>query len=126
MSRSRLLLVEPDPHLLRSLQILLEDDGDYEVVLAPTTADALARLDEPGDLDVVLCELAAGEVDGWRILEGIRRYRPSLPVLVMTAHPSGDQAKSVTRRGAHAYLAKPIDPPALLAELEHALHAASV
>src|SRR5947207_11069766 len=78
----RLLVVEDERKLLRSLQRGLEAAG-YEVVSAATGSDALARLADKFDA-VILDWMLPGK-DGIQILQDLRASGQSLPVLLLTA-----------------------------------------
>ncbi|MEO0478790.1 MAG: response regulator [Planctomycetota bacterium] len=86
---------------------------------AVTTADSgtagLAEL-EKASFDVVVTDLRMPGIDGFEFLQRIRRQRSDLPVVVITAHGSVDNAVQAMREGASDFLAKPfeIDELALL------------
>jgi PAS domain S-box-containing protein len=70
--------------------------------------------------DLVLLDLHLPDCDGNWVLNELQRTMPALPVILLTADALAAQADWVAR-GARAVLTKPIDVPALAAELERAL-----
>jgi two-component system response regulator AtoC len=100
----RLLVVDDDPGLRRSLRAILSDEG-HEVVEAADGASALAAAAER--FDAVLCDVRMAGMDG---LEFLRRYREaggSALVIMMSAYGSEDAAIAAMRAGAYDYIAKP-------------------
>jgi DNA-binding NtrC family response regulator len=81
--RTRILLIEDDAVLRRSVQGLLEDEG-YEVELAASAAEGLELLGKDAAVAAVISEVP-DDVDPAYVLERIRRARPDLPVLWMGA-----------------------------------------
>ena len=77
----------------------------------------LALLHRP---DLVLLDLHLPDRDGDWVLDELHRIMPELPVILLTADAIAAQSDWVAR-GARAALTKPIDVPALVRELEHAL-----
>ena len=67
--------------------------------------------------DVLICDLAMPEMDGYEVLENVRRLEPELghlPVIAFTA-AARDEDRAATRlAGFQAHLAKPIEPDELV------------
>jgi DNA-binding NtrC family response regulator len=123
MSPARILVVDDDAPFVRAQVILLEDEG-FAAESAHSGDAALARLEQPPPVDLVLTDLAMPGMDGLQLLAELRRRRPSLPVIMMTGHGSIDTAVEAMRRGANQYLTKPVDPDELLVQIRRALEAA--
>ena len=109
MTIKRILVVDDDPALRGSLQVLLESNG-HVVETAENGREALARLDHAG-YDAVLLDYIMPEINGLAVLRHIRQHHPSLPVVMMTGE-RGTQvaAQSLLAMGARACLFKPFDP----------------
>ncbi|WP_236604489.1 response regulator [Sandaracinus amylolyticus] len=60
--RRRLLIVDDEPHLARTLQILLGDEHDVDVVTSGSAARE--RLERDASFDAILCDLAMRDVSG--------------------------------------------------------------
>ena len=115
------LVVEDDADGLRSVEEAIGDAG-YRVVTTTNGKDGIAAARrEP--VDVVLSDLVLPDVDGLTVLEEIRRLRPSVPVLIMTAYGSVDTAVRAIKAGAYDYLVKPLDLDDLQAKLGRAIEA---
>jgi len=120
-SRARLLLVDDDPGLLRTLQVLLEDEGGYAVEAVPSAEAALQVLTGRGGFSVVVSDVAMAGMDGIALLREVRESFPRLPMILITAYASVRSAVEAMRLGAFQYLAKPVDPDELLLQVERAI-----
>jgi two-component system alkaline phosphatase synthesis response regulator PhoP len=112
----RVLVVEDNAELAFGLRNNLEIEG-YEVDVASDGAAGLstARRQAP---DLVILDLMLPELDGFRVLKGIRESRLSMPVLILTA--KGEESDKVRglKMGADDYVTKPFALLELLARVE--------
>ncbi len=115
-AHARILLVDDDAGLLRTLQVLLEDEG-YAVVTAASGEQALASLVR-APVEAVLSDVSMPGMDGLQLLRAVHERQPGLPVLLMTAFASVRAAVEAMKLGAAQYLTKPVDPDELLVLLE--------
>lgn len=120
-SRVRVLLVDDDPGLLRTMQLLLEDEGGYAVEPVTSGAEALDRLNRGSGFQVLVTDLSMPGMDGLQLLREVKEQRPDLPVILMTAYGSVRSAVEAMRFGAFQYLTKPVDPDEFLLQIERAL-----
>lgn len=100
----RLLLVEDDAWLRRSLVLTLTDEG-FEVLAAATGAQGLAGL--AGAPDAVLLDLGLPDVDGFELCSRLREGTAS-PVVVLTARRGPNDLTRAFAAGADDYLTKPV------------------
>jgi DNA-binding NtrC family response regulator len=114
-----ILLVEDKDSLRRVLRLTLENAG-YSVTEA---ADARAALNEisAGPHKLVLTDLRMPHGSGLDVLRAARAADGSIPVIVMTAFGSVDEAVQAMKDGAHDFLQKPVDSNHLLLLVERAL-----
>lgn len=114
----KVLLVDDDMRNVFSLSSILSDKN-MVVLEAENGKEALARLQEHPDVNVVLMDIMMPEMDGYEAIRAIRldrRFR-DLPVIAMTAKAmAGDQEKCI-RAGANDYISKPLDMEKLLSLL---------
>ena len=117
--RTRILVVDDDPDLLRLVQIRLSAAG-YAVSTAESGERALAQasVDRP---QLVVTDLRMGGMDGMALFETLRQSHPTMPVIILTAHGTIPDAVAAVQRGVFGYLTKPYDPKTLLTEVERAL-----
>lgn len=102
----RLLLVEDDPAVRRSLAETLEAEG-VEVHLACTAEEALARLAEVAP-EVVLTDVRMPGMDGLSLLRLLRERVPDVDVVVMTAFDEMPIVVQAMRDGAFEFIVKPL------------------
>jgi CheY-like chemotaxis protein len=108
----RVLVVEDNQEILRSLGDVLRDHG-CEVVEAPNGATALARL-ETGAVDLVLTDLAMPGVSGWEVASACRARYPEMPVGLITGFGDQLEPEKLERHGIQFVVAKPFSSDELL------------
>ena len=114
-----ILLVEDKDSLRAMLRHALEAQG-HAVVEARDQREAEAAL-QGGRPGVVLSDLRLPEGDGFGVLRAAKELDPEMPVIVMTAFGSIQDAVAAMKEGALDFLAKPVDPDYLLLMVERAL-----
>jgi LmbE family N-acetylglucosaminyl deacetylase/CheY-like chemotaxis protein len=111
--RGRILLVEDDPDTARFISHVLVSRGGFDVEQAPSPAVALPRVG-PEHWDLIITDVEMPDMTGIELLETVRRQAPDLPVVVVTAHVTVDNAVGALRGRADEFLRKPLRPDALI------------
>jgi CheY-like chemotaxis protein len=121
---------------LEALKVLIvEDDGDsldgileifrYHNIesYGAESAEAALKLLDQVKPSLAILDLALPEVDGWELLNIIRRdpIVGSIPVVALTAFHSANVARQAIDAGFNAYFSKPIDAISFVPELERVL-----
>jgi two-component system response regulator FlrC len=106
------LVVEDDAPLREALIDTLQAAGLS--ALAAADAGQALRLLETEDVAFVISDVQMPGIDGNQLLTCIKRLRPDLPVILMTAYGTVAQAVSAMREGATDYIVKPFDAHALI------------
>ena len=114
-----ILLVEDKDSLRAMLRLALEAQG-HAVIEARDEPEAIAALRESQPA-IVLSDLRLPNGDGLGVLRAARDADAEMPVIVMTAHGSIQDAVAAMKQGALDFLAKPVDPDHLLLLVERAL-----
>jgi two-component system alkaline phosphatase synthesis response regulator PhoP len=119
MPLGRVLVVEDDNAIRRGLVDFLRVSG-YEVVEAP---DGQAGLEAAlgCDVDLVLLDILMPRLDGLGMLREVRRAKPALPVILLTARGEEEDKVRGLQDGADDYVVKPFSPRELLARVEAVL-----
>ena len=115
MSARRVLVVEDDPAIRRGLVDALGFEG-YAVEETGDGKQALA-LASAGDFDLVLLDLVLPGIDGLQVLDAIRRLKPALPVIMVTARGAESDRVRGLKTGADDYVVKPFSASELLARV---------
>jgi two-component system response regulator GlrR len=118
-SRKSILIVDDDKDLRSILGDILSDEG-YQIVLADSGEQALERL-ERQHVNLVLTDLKMPGMSGQQLFEACSRRFPTLPVVILTAHGTVDEALDMIREGAYDYIAKPYNTQDLLMRISRAL-----
>jgi CheY-like chemotaxis protein len=114
----KVLIVDDDVRNIFALTTFLER-SEMKVTYAESGREGIARLQEAGDIDIVLMDVMMPEMDGYETMRAIReqpRLR-QLPIIAVTAKAmKGDREKCI-EAGASDYIAKPVDMDQLLSLL---------
>jgi DNA-binding NtrC family response regulator len=119
VSAAAILLVEDKDSLRAMLKLALESQG-HAVIEARDEPEAVAAL-HSSQPSLVLSDLRLPKGDGLGVLRAVKDLDSELPVIVMTAHGSIQDAVEAMKHGALDFLAKPVDPEHLLLLVSRAL-----
>ena len=110
----RILIVEDEPDLLRSLAQALREEG-YAVDTANDGEDGWFKADTY-EYDALVLDVMLPKLDGWEILRRLRKVKKT-PVLMLTARDQSRVRVKGLDGGADDYVIKPFDLPELFARL---------
>ncbi len=114
------ILIADDDRSIRTVLTQALGRSGYQV-RATASAATLWRWVEDGEGDVAITDVIMPDENGLDLVPRIRRIRPELPVIVMSAQSTLTTAVQATQRGAFDYLPKPFDLGDLLAVVDRAL-----
>lgn len=118
---ARILIAEDDADLRDLLQDELEDAG-YTTTVAIDGRAALAHVEHADEqIDLLITDVRMPGVTGDELLAAARARRAEVPVIVITAFGSVEQAVEMVKAGAFQYLTKPFDSEELLRSIVSAL-----
>ena len=123
MTRRLTVLVADDDASIRTIIAESLDNEGFDVI-AVDCGSALWQHVEEGLGDVLVCDVVLPDVDGLELVPRIRRHRPELPIIVISARNTLETAVRATEAGAFEYLPKPFDLDELTACLNRALSGA--
>ena len=118
--RHRILLVDDEPALLRSVSRTLMTLG-YDVETAENGLAAIEKF-KGGTYDVVVSDISMPGMDGMQLLRAVREHDLDVPVILATGAPSLDSAVTAVQYGALRYLVKPVDGKLMKEVLEQAVN----
>jgi two-component system copper resistance phosphate regulon response regulator CusR len=120
---SRLLLVEDEERLARSLAVGLRDEG-YAVDRAPDGEEALWYA-TTGHHDAIILDLRLPKIGGLEVCRRLRARGSKIPIIILTACDATNDVVNGLDCGADDYLTKPFEFAELLARLRAALRRGS-
>jgi len=115
----RVLVVDDEPDLLELLELTLSRMG-LETVCAQSVGEAVRLLDKD-PFDLCLTDMRLPDGEGLRVVEHITQKGLDVPVAVITAFGSAENAVAALKAGAFDYLAKPVALEQLRALVKQAL-----
>jgi NtrC-family two-component system response regulator AlgB len=105
---SRILVLDDDPHIQRTLEIMLRSDG-HDVLCASEGEEALALSEKQG-IDIALVDLQLPGMSGIEFLRKLRDRHRDVDAIIITAYGSIETAVTAMKEGAFDYLTKPFSP----------------
>src|SRR6202158_4147601 len=115
----KVLVIDDEPDLLELLELTLSRMG-LDTTRAQTVADAVKLLDTQG-FDLCLTDMRLPDGQGLAVVEHITEKNLDVPVAVITAFGSAENAVAALKAGAFDYLAKPVALEQLRALVKQAL-----
>ncbi|MHB8067144.1 MAG: sigma-54-dependent transcriptional regulator [Desulfobaccales bacterium] len=117
-----LLVVDDEPQILQAVSGILQDEG-FEVITAPDGETALKTVSEAAP-HLVLLDIALPGKDGLEVLQELKARYPALPVVMISAYGSVENAVKATRLGAYDFIEKPPNAENILLTVRNALEMA--
>ena len=113
------LIIDDEAAIRESLQTLLEMDG-YSTETAESGKEGLTRAGEK-PFDLILLDVALPDANGIDLLAELRQRDPNLPVIIITAYGTVENAVRAMQSGAANFVQKPWDNEKLLADVRAAV-----
>ena len=120
MQKPLILVCDDEAEMLNYLKKMLVS-REYEVETFSSGRELCSYLDGEGRADLLLQDVRMPDMDGLEILSRVKKLRPGLPVIIMTAFGSIDAAVEAIKLGAYDYVTKPFPREKLLGVLRNAL-----
>lgn len=121
--KSKVLIVDDEPSIARSLKRVLEDRG-YQVRSAGTGLEGIAET-EAWRPQIILLDLKLPDADGLDLLPKLRRVESTVQIIVLTAYADTKVAVQAIKRGAIDFLRKPYDMDEVVLAVETARKASA-
>ncbi len=119
MAAARILVVDDETGILKTLSDVLQDEG-FEVFTAESGEEALRVFPDVAP-DVTLLDVWLSGMDGIEVLKKIREQVPDGPVIMMSGHGTIETAVRATKHGAYDFIEKPLSVDKLSISIENAL-----
>lgn len=102
-----LLIIDDEKSLLEVLEVVFKKEG-YKVKTATSGTEALEILNS-NSVDLVITDIRMPHISGMDVLRFVKNNTPEVPVIVITAYGSIQQAVEALKAGALDYIVKPFD-----------------
>lgn len=122
MSAPRILVIDDEENIRRTMQMALETEG-YEVTAAADGIEGLQRFHEAPGWDLVLLDQRMPGMDGLEVLRRIRASDAEARIVMVTAYATIELAVDAMRIGVRDFLRKPFTPAILRDAVRGALAA---
>lgn len=119
MAKKRILIVDDEPIVLKSLQWGLSEQG-YAVECAESGEEGMTKL-ERDSFHLLISDLLMEGMDGIELIRRARALYPDMAVCLLTGYADLSSAIAALRLGADDYLMKPCDLAELFLRVERAL-----
>ena len=112
----RVLLVEDDTSVQKSIELMLQSEG-YIVDSTDLGEDGL-EIGKLYDYDIIILDLMLPDIDGYEVLRRLRAARVTTPILILSGLSELDHKIKGLGFGADDYLTKPFDKRELIARIQ--------
>lgn len=122
MNIKKILVVDDEPHLIRSLTFILAKEG-YEVSMASDGEEALKRIGENRP-DLIFLDIMMPKKNGYEVCETIRSVPDLKDIYIIMLSAKGwdiDRAKA-TNVGANEFMSKPFSPLEVVSRVRKAFN----
>lgn len=114
--KTSILLVDDDVSFTDSLSDILNEKG-YSTSAVNSGIDALKKVDEE-DFDVIFLDIKMPGMNGVEVYKRMKKIKPQIAVIMMTAFAIEDLIKDALREGAYGILYKPLDVDRVMSMIE--------
>lgn len=118
----KLMIIDDHPLVVDGVATMLKDECYLEVIAAARTGrQALNRLGEHPECDLVLLDINLPDTDGLQLCEQIRRLYPSVKIICLTSVNEAGIISQMIRKGANGYLLKDMEKTELVTAINKVL-----
>jgi two-component system response regulator PilR (NtrC family) len=122
--RAKILVVDDDPSLRNMMSIVLKKEG-YDITTVDSAQSALNILKKE-DVGLLISDIKMPEISGIELLRKVKSIQPDMPVLMITAYSSTNDAVEAMKLGAEDYISKPFNLDELKIIIHKALYKKSI
>ncbi|MCP4652161.1 MAG: response regulator [Candidatus Omnitrophica bacterium] len=109
MSKSTILIVDDEPHILSSLKRILEDDS-REILTAKDAEEGWKILQDYGEVELIICDNKLPGMMGVDFLIKVKRLYPDTIRILITGYPDlGSAMDAINRVHIWRYILKPVE-----------------
>jgi len=118
---NKVLILDDDKLVTKTLEILLKSQTDYEIYPFNSPNSALEFVKE-NDIDLIISDFLMPEMDGIQFLTEVKKIKPSITTILLTGYADKENAiKAINEVGLYKYIEKPWDIDELLINIKNGL-----
>jgi DNA-binding NtrC family response regulator len=123
MEKKKVLAIDDEQIVLDSIKKILSG-GEYEVHTTLKGGAGISHaINEP--FDIVLTDIRMPDIDGFKVIRDIRKFKPTIPIVIITGYATVTSAVQAMKLGATHYIEKPFTPDQLTQAMASAIEKAS-
>jgi DNA-binding NtrC family response regulator len=112
MKKKKVLAIDDEQIVLDSIKKILQGD-EYEVHTALKGGAGISHaISEP--FDIVLTDIRMPDIDGFKVIRDIRKFKPTIPIVIITGYATVSSAVQAMKLGATHFIEKPFTPDQLI------------
>jgi two-component system nitrogen regulation response regulator NtrX len=119
MISKRVLIVDDEENIGRSLRMILEREG-YAVNFCRSVAE-FKKFPDPQRMDALMLDVRLPDGSGIDLVRGLQQQEVTVPVIMISGHATIADAVEATRAGAFDFLEKPLSRDRVLVALKNAI-----
>lgn len=120
MISKRVLIVDDEENIGRSLRMILEREG-YAVNFCKSIAE-FRKFPEPQRMDALMFDVRLPDGSGIDLVRSMQQLEPAAPIIMISGHATIADAVEATRAGAFDFLEKPLSRERVLVALKNAIN----
>jgi len=116
---NKILVVDDDQNILNVINLRLEANN-YRVATT-LQAEAAVKIAKNKTFDLALVDFQLASKNGIELMEELHQIDPEMPIIILTAYGTINNAVQAMKKGAYSYLTKPFDDQELLLQIKNGL-----
>ncbi|UCF83714.1 MAG: sigma-54-dependent Fis family transcriptional regulator [Desulfobacteraceae bacterium] len=102
----KILIVDDEKDMLALLRRIISEETDHEVVTETNPFEAL-EIFKASNFDLLITDLKMPKMDGIKLLGEVKKLKPNVSVIILTAYATVETAVEAIQKGAYDYITKP-------------------
>ncbi len=121
----KILVVDDELDMLMLLRMIIEDNTDFEVETTNNPSEGLKLLTD-NEYNLVISDLKMPGMDGMELFDELRKIKPDIPVIIITAYGSLGTADEAMNKGVSDFITKPFRKDGILFTINRVLELSRV
>lgn len=115
---AKILVIDDEKSIRNSMKEILSFEG-HEVALAENGIEGLTavKTEKP---EVIFCDIKMPKMEGIEVLQRIKEFNPTIPVVMISGHGTIDTAIEAIKKGAYDFIEKPLDLNRIMITIKNA------